>query len=189
MLWTRDFSHFSVSSYLSIYSYPRSSGVRSGVSNRVATKRNAQITLGASEGVADKNHFWQARFRFSKISWLATSAGPRGRPEVVPPSQAENLCKGFNGAQIGSDREISLCRCLRSDICTCPGRNFPDFSDRYFLHEGAMQVAPKINCFRQGISVTFWRQAISASTAIHGHLESNLVSATLELPNALLRSI
>ena len=60
----------------------------------------------------------------------------------------------------------------------CPGRNFIDLSDRYFLHEGAMQVAPKIICFRQGISVTFWRQAISASTGIHGHLVSDLVSAT-----------
>ena len=30
----------------------------------------------------------------------------------------------------------------------------------------------------RGISVTFWRQAISDSTYIHGHIVSDLVSAT-----------
>jgi len=61
LLWTRNFSHFLASRYLSIYCDPWSTGVRSGVSNQVATKSTAKIDLGASEGLGDKNHFWQAK--------------------------------------------------------------------------------------------------------------------------------
>jgi hypothetical protein len=61
LLWTRNFSHFLASSYLSIYCDPRSSGGRSGVSDPRATKRNAQIDLEAKGGVGEKNHFWQAK--------------------------------------------------------------------------------------------------------------------------------
>ena len=74
-------------------------------------------------------------------------------------------------------------------MCTCPGRIFLDFSDRYFLQVGSMQVEPKITGFRQRIFVDSWRQAFSINTAIYDHLVSDLVSVTPELPNAMLRQL
>jgi hypothetical protein len=64
---------------------------------------------------------------------------------------------------------------------------FPGISDRYFLHEGSMQVEPENNGLRQGIFFVFRRHAFSATNAIHGHLVSDLSSVTLELSNAMLR--
>ena len=52
-----------------------------------------------------------------------------------------------------------------------------------------MQVEPEINGLKQGIFVGFRCRAISATTALHDHLVSDLVSVTLEPPNAMLRSI
>ena len=64
---------------------------------------------------------------------------------------------------------------------------FPGISDRYFLHEGSMKVEPENTGLRQGIFLVFRRPDFSATTAIHADLVSDLISATLELPNAMLR--
>ena len=52
-----------------------------------------------------------------------------------------------------------------------------------------MQVEPEIKGLKQGISVAFCWRAISTATHNHVHLGSDLVSATLRLPNAMLRQL
>ena len=96
LLWTRNFSHFLASSFLTQHCSSAGSSVTSGVRDLVAPERNAQMTRGVNGGCGGKSHFLQAKSCFSKISWLAPSAEPTCRPEVVPPSQAVNLCNGFN---------------------------------------------------------------------------------------------
>jgi hypothetical protein len=78
---------------------------------------------------------------------------------------------------------IKLKQCFLAAQFASAGR----FSDRYFLHEGSMQVEPIINGLKQGIFVGFRCHAISATTAYHAHLVTDLVSETPELPNTMLR--
>jgi hypothetical protein len=80
---------------------------------------------------------------------------------------------------------IKLKQCFLAAQFASAGR----FSDRYFLHEGSMQVEPEINGLKQGISAAFCWRAISAATHNHVHLGSDLVSVTPRQPNAMLRQL
>ena len=94
----RKFGRILLSSFLTQHCSSARSGVTSGVRGLSAPERNAQTTRGVNGGCGGKCQFLQAKSCFSKISWLAPSAEPTRRPEVVPPFQAENLCNGVNGA-------------------------------------------------------------------------------------------